>query len=137
MPDAGLTGGVAWHDAQRLHADRLLLACIEDAAACGAEVANHVAGEALLGTADRVESVRARCTLSGDTLALRARVTVNACGPFAPGLLQGTRAATDLRGTLTRADQWFDEMHPTEAGFHALATKFRGAVLGKLPAAKR
>ncbi|ROU07921.1 hypothetical protein [Lysobacter enzymogenes] len=43
----------------------------------------------------------------------------------------------DLRGTLTRADQWFDEMHPTEAGFHALATKFRGAMLGKLPAAKR
>lgn len=43
----------------------------------------------------------------------------------------------DLRGTLTRPDQWFDEMHPTEAGFHALATKFRGAVVGKLPLAKR
>jgi glycerol-3-phosphate dehydrogenase len=102
VPDAGLTGGVAWHDAQMLHADRLLLACIEDAAAAGAAVANYVAGEALLGKEDRVEGVRARCTLSGDVVALRARVTVNACGPFAPGLLQGTRAATDLRGALTR-----------------------------------
>ncbi|ALN93370.1 hypothetical protein [Lysobacter gummosus] len=43
----------------------------------------------------------------------------------------------DLRGTLTGESQWFDEMHPTEAGFHALATKFRGAIIGKLPAAKR
>lgn len=43
----------------------------------------------------------------------------------------------DLRGTLARADQWFDEMHPTEAGFHALATKVRGAMIGKLPVAKR
>jgi glycerol-3-phosphate dehydrogenase len=102
VPDARLTGGVAWHDAQMLHADRLLLACLEDAAATGAEVANYVAAEALLGPQDRVEGVRARCTLSGDALALRARVTVNACGPFALGLLQGTRAATDLRSGLTR-----------------------------------
>ncbi|WP_392046594.1 hypothetical protein, partial [Streptomyces coeruleorubidus] len=43
----------------------------------------------------------------------------------------------DLRGTLTQPQQWFDEMHPTEAGFHALATKFRGVMLGKLPANKR
>lgn len=43
----------------------------------------------------------------------------------------------DLRGTLSQPGQWFDEMHPTEAGFHALATKFRGAMLAKLPAGKR
>lgn len=43
----------------------------------------------------------------------------------------------DLRGTLTSESQWFDEMHPTEAGFHALATKFRAAIIAKLPPAKR
>lgn len=43
----------------------------------------------------------------------------------------------DLRGTLTQPKQWFDEMHPTEAGFHALATKVRAAMLARLPAAKR
>jgi glycerol-3-phosphate dehydrogenase len=102
LPDAGLTGGVVWHDAQMLNADRLLLACIEDAAATGAEVANYVLAEALLGTEDRVEGVRARCTLSGDVLPLRARLTVNACGPFARSLLQGTRAAAGLRNGLTR-----------------------------------
>lgn len=43
----------------------------------------------------------------------------------------------DLRGTLTSPSQWFDEMHPTEAGFHALAGKFRAAIIAKLPVAKR
>ena len=31
----------------------------------------------------------------------------------------------DLRGVLTTSHQWFDEMHPTGAGFAALATTFR------------
>lgn len=43
----------------------------------------------------------------------------------------------DLRGTLTSDNQWFDEMHPSDAGFHLLATKFRAAIIAKLPAAKR
>ncbi len=43
----------------------------------------------------------------------------------------------DLRGTLPRPEQWFDEMHPTEAGFHALAGPFRAAMIARLPAAKR
>jgi glycerol-3-phosphate dehydrogenase len=103
VPDAGLTGGVRWYDAQMLHADRLLLACVEDAAAWGAEVANYVAADALLGAEDWVTGVRARCVLSGETLRLSARLTVNACGPFAFCLVQGTRAARGLRNTLTQS----------------------------------
>jgi hypothetical protein len=43
----------------------------------------------------------------------------------------------DLRGTLPRADQWFDEMHPTGAGFHELADKLRLKMASRLPAGKR
>jgi hypothetical protein len=43
----------------------------------------------------------------------------------------------DLRGTLRRADLWFDEMHPTGAGFHALSLKLRRAINALLPPAKR
>ena len=43
----------------------------------------------------------------------------------------------DLRGTLASEDQWFDEMHPTSAGFHLLAAKLRAAVVARLPPAKR
>ena len=43
----------------------------------------------------------------------------------------------DLRGTLRRPNQWFDEMHPTGAGFHALSLKLRNAANALLPPAKR
>jgi hypothetical protein len=38
----------------------------------------------------------------------------------------------DLRGTLLRAAQWFDEMHPTGAGFALLADRFRRQMRAKL-----
>ena len=38
----------------------------------------------------------------------------------------------DLRGTLTRESQWFDEMHPTGAGFALLANRYRLAMRSKL-----
>jgi len=43
----------------------------------------------------------------------------------------------DLRGTLRQADAWFDEMHPTGAGFHALSLKLRRAANALLPPGKR
>ena len=38
----------------------------------------------------------------------------------------------DLRGTLTRGAQWFDEMHPTGAGFALLADTYRTQMRKKL-----
>ncbi|WP_306582219.1 hypothetical protein, partial [Dokdonella sp.] len=38
----------------------------------------------------------------------------------------------DLRGTLTREDQWADEMHPTSAGFALLAARFRRQARARL-----
>ena len=38
----------------------------------------------------------------------------------------------DLRGTLTQRSQWFDEMHPTSAGFNLLAGRFRQGMRAKL-----
>ena len=43
----------------------------------------------------------------------------------------------DLRGQLTDDDDWFDEMHPTEAGFHQLAGVFRTQLIKRLPPNKR
>lgn len=43
----------------------------------------------------------------------------------------------DLREVLPQPEDWFDEMHPTETGFHRLATLFRTEMINKLPAKKR
>jgi hypothetical protein len=43
----------------------------------------------------------------------------------------------DLRHLLPRDADWFDEMHPTEEGFHTLAGVMRAKVIEALPVAKR
>lgn len=39
----------------------------------------------------------------------------------------------DLRNELPRVEDWFDEMHPTGAGFHALSKPFAQAMKDSLP----
>jgi glycerol-3-phosphate dehydrogenase len=83
-----LTGGAIWYDAQMQDADRLLLECVLGAAEAGADVANYVAIEALIGDTARIEGARARDLLEGGEFEIRAAVTVNACGPWSGELLR-------------------------------------------------
>lgn len=43
----------------------------------------------------------------------------------------------DLRALLPADGDWFDEMHPTESGFHRLASAVRPAVIQALPPSKQ
>lgn len=84
---AGLTGGVLWYDAQMYNSDRLTLSFVLSAAEEGAVVANHVEATELIRDGSRVTGVRVRDALSGDEgLELRARLVVNAAGPWIDGL---------------------------------------------------
>ena len=38
----------------------------------------------------------------------------------------------DLRDALPRVEDWFDEMHPTGAGFHALSKPFAQAIAARM-----
>jgi glycerol-3-phosphate dehydrogenase len=94
LAPSGLTGGAIWYDAQMEDADRVLLECVLGAAAAGARVANYLAVDSIIGTAKDIAGVRARDLLDGSELEIRARVTVNACGPWSGDLLR--RAPRDL-----------------------------------------
>ncbi|MGH8260484.1 MAG: glycerol-3-phosphate dehydrogenase/oxidase [Steroidobacteraceae bacterium] len=83
----GLTGAAVFEDGQMYNPPRLVLAFIAAAGELGAVVANHVEAERLLVDGSRVMGVRARDRLSGEAFDIRARVTVNAAGPWAEGLL--------------------------------------------------
>lgn len=86
-----VTGGAYWFDAQMLDANRLTLECVQDAYAHGAVVANHASVLGFRETKDRIEGVVAHDSLSGREFEVRARMTVNATGPFVEYLL-GTSA---------------------------------------------
>ena len=67
--------------------ERLTLGFVHAAADRGALPANHAEAVALLRAAGRVAGVAVRDTLGGGTIELRARMVVNAAGPWADDVL--------------------------------------------------
>jgi glycerol-3-phosphate dehydrogenase len=82
----GVTGGAVWHDCQMYSTDRVTLSFALSAVQQGATAANYVAAERLLRARGRVAGVRARDRLAGGEFDIRARVVMNATGPWAPQL---------------------------------------------------
>ncbi|CAN5900079.1 glycerol-3-phosphate dehydrogenase/oxidase [soil metagenome] len=78
---AGLAGGAQYWDAA---ADdvRLTLANVLSAQGAGAVVVNHARVEALLRDGERITGVRVLDVVRGGAVDVRARVTVNATGPW-------------------------------------------------------
>ena len=84
LPARGLGGAALWHDAQAVSTERLLVGFVHAAADAGAALANHAeALELLRGPRGRVAGVAVRDGLAaGSALELRARLVVNAAGPW-------------------------------------------------------
>ncbi len=88
IPASGLSGGALWTDAQAVDSQRLLLAFLHAAADAGAILANGVRAEALRREGAKVVGVDGVDEPTGERLALRARVVLNAAGPGVAGLLR-------------------------------------------------
>ena len=82
--------------------ERLTLAFVRSAAAFGAEVANHARADRFLLDGDRVVGARVTDLLSGEGRELRARVVVNATGPWAHDVLMGTPGTEGRPGRVRR-----------------------------------
>ncbi len=83
----GLTGAAMYHDAQMYNSERLLLSILKSAAKEGATVANYTEVTDFLRDGARVTGVKARDVLSGDSLEVRAKIVVNAGGPWVSHIL--------------------------------------------------
>ena len=80
-PD-GLQGAWRFYDAQVPLVERLVVENVVDAAAHGALVLNHARANSYLRDGDRVGGAMVLDRMAGVELALRARLTVNATGPW-------------------------------------------------------
>lgn len=101
----GVTGGVEWFDGQMYNSDRMLFAFIASVVEAGAVAVNYVEAEAALARGPVVEGVRAADRLRGEALEIRARVVLNAAGPWAPALCArlAPSAGGRLCGRLSKA----------------------------------
>jgi glycerol-3-phosphate dehydrogenase len=81
--DAGLFGGAAlYYDAQVFSPERLALENVIDAVAHGAMAINHAEVTAPIYVADRLVGVQIRDRFTLEERAIRARLVVNAAGPW-------------------------------------------------------
>jgi glycerol-3-phosphate dehydrogenase len=78
----GLQGAASYWDAQVDSPERLCLENVLDARARGAAALNYAEVEGAIHQAGRVAGVRVRDTLEGGSAEVRARVVVNASGPW-------------------------------------------------------
>jgi glycerol-3-phosphate dehydrogenase len=96
----GLTGGARYYDARTDDA-RLTLANVVDAATVGAVAVNHAAVTRLLVDRGRVRGAAVVDAESGATVDVRARVVVNATGPWSDDVraLEPNASARVVRGS--------------------------------------
>ena len=98
----GLTGAAVFEDGQMYNPPRLVLGFVAAAAELGACVANYVEAEGLLLEGSRIVGVAARDRLNGQRFEIRARLVINAAGPWAEGLLQPLAQRYGTPGTYSR-----------------------------------
>ena len=101
---AGVTGGALWHDYQMHNTDRMTLSFVLSAVDAGVVAANYAQADALLSDGQKVDGVRVRDVLSGDTFDVRATAVLNATGPWAASFLDSLGARHTTPATrLSRA----------------------------------
>jgi len=83
-----LSGAAVFEDGQMYNPPRLVLGFVKAAAELGATVANYVEATSLLFEGSRVIGVTAADRLGNQRFEIRARLVINAAGPWAEGLLQ-------------------------------------------------
>lgn len=79
----GLTGSVIFNDGQMLNPPRLVLAFVQSAVEAGAVAANYVEATGLIREGDKVVGVQAKDVLTGADFPIKAKLVLNAAGPYA------------------------------------------------------
>jgi glycerol-3-phosphate dehydrogenase len=83
-----VSGAAVFCDGQMYNPPRLALAFIRSAATAGADVANYVKAVKFLKKGNRVCGAQVRDALTGEKFEVRARMILNAAGPWAHHLLE-------------------------------------------------
>ncbi|HEX2494655.1 MAG TPA: FAD-dependent oxidoreductase, partial [Steroidobacter sp.] len=102
-----LSGAVVFEDGQMHNPARLVLAFVKAAAAAGATVCNYIDVRRFLWRGQAVAGVRARDRESGEEFDVRARLTLNAAGPWADYLLQDPERFGPFRRSPFSRDAYF------------------------------
>ena len=126
-----VTGGALWYDYQMRNSERLALAFLQSSVDSGACAANYAEATSLLRDGNRITGATIRDSVSGATIDVRARATINAAGPWAWTLLDraGVTARID-RGGFSKA---MNLVVRRVTGAHAVGGVARGRFVFVVP----
>jgi glycerol-3-phosphate dehydrogenase len=100
----GLTGAGLWYDCQMIHPERLTLSMILSAVQAGACAVNYLEMRSLLTNHNKVAGIAAHDVLTGQDVKVRAKVVVNATGPWVNQILKSAKSSFEpVRWPMTRA----------------------------------
>jgi glycerol-3-phosphate dehydrogenase len=130
---AELSGAVVFEDGQMHNPARLVLAFVSSAVDAGATACNYVEATKFLWHDSAVRGVRARDRLSGEEFDVRARLTLNAAGPWADYLQNDSQHFGTWRRLPFSRDAYFIvDRAPTEYGVAVQGlSRDKDAVLGR------
>ena len=129
-----LSGAVVFEDGQMYNPARLVLAFVSSAVDAGATACNYVEATKFLWRDSAVCGVRARDRLSGDEFDVRARLTLNAAGPWADYLQNDSQHFGAWRRLPFSRDAYFivDRAPTSEYGVAVQGlSRDKDAVLGR------
>jgi glycerol-3-phosphate dehydrogenase len=134
LEQRSLTGAAVFEDGQMYNTARLVLAFVQSAAGKGAIAANYTQAVRFLWEGRRVCGVRARDLIGNDEFDIRAKLVLNAAGPWAEYLLQDKEHfGVQTRGHFSRDACFLVDRKPKSA--YALAvpgfTKDSDAVVSR------
>jgi glycerol-3-phosphate dehydrogenase len=95
-----MTGGALWFDCRCYNTERLVLSYVLSAAEQGADVANYVECVALLLKDDTVIGAKVRDALTGEAFEIKARIVLNASGPWIDSVLGSVGSPYSRKGIL-------------------------------------
>jgi glycerol-3-phosphate dehydrogenase len=99
ISEQGLTGGALWHDAQMYSPERLTLTLVMSAAERGADVANYIKATGFLGDDNEITGIAAEDLLTAESITIRARLVINASGPWIYRVLEPLQRRVASRTT--------------------------------------
>jgi glycerol-3-phosphate dehydrogenase len=131
LDQPGLDGAMLYYDCQMDAPERLGLECVQEAVANGAMAANYAEVTGFLREGDAVSGIEIKDRLSDCAASLRARITINATGPWADLLI-----AKAMRGKSSHHLMRSKGVHvivPAITKTHALTVGHKGTHFFVLP----
>jgi glycerol-3-phosphate dehydrogenase len=102
--DAGITGGAVFYDGQIVNSERLNFAVVRSAVRCGAVACNHLKAVRFIRQKQLIEGVEAVDTLNGQSISIRARMTIVCVGPWTGSTIRSVLSGTERQSGRRRFD---------------------------------